>query len=341
MVGAHLNATIMKHFLLLLSFLSCTLAALAQKPAMLELSSPSSTEQSALDWFSANVDGTIISVDTLSSLSVEKTPCLWIMVDRVGLTMGAENLPDNLNTLATTVLKPYVQAGGNLLLTNHATQLAYAIGRTTYAPKLFGNGAGSENADEWGIQAVIGRMSDDSTSTAYNAAAYDNRSHAIYKGLEENNAYGHPTFALIGKGIKLDHNCMWDLNLAEYGLADNPNKVADFEDKNGALVLGTWQHVIDYCCAGIVEFLPNDDYAGTVLACGLAAYDWTQWQYSPNFTKFTTNMINYLTPSTPTGITTVAAEEADDDACYNLAGQRVSGNAKGLVIKKGKKVIIR
>ncbi len=332
----------MKKYLFIAIFaLLCATSLSAQKPAMLKLTAPSTTELTALDWFSNNIDGRIINVDTLKNLNPEQTPCLWVMVDRVGLEVGAENLPDNLNTLAKTVLKPYVQAGGNLLLTNHATQLAYAIGRTAYAPKLFGSGAGADNADEWGIQAVIGRMSDDPNSPSYNAGAYDNRSHAIYKDLEENNAYGHPTFALIGKGYKLDHNCMWDLNYAEYGLADNPDKVADFEDKNGALVLGTWQHVVDYCCAGIVEFQPNDEFAGTVLACGLAAYDWTQWQYSHNFTKFTTNMINYLSKSTTTGISQAAVVRPADNMLYNLAGQRVPRGTKGIVVSKGKKIVIR
>lgn len=330
-----------KYILTALWALLCGASLSAQKPAMLKLTAPSTTEQTALEWFTNNVDGRIISVDTLKNLSPDQTPCLWVMVDRVGLEVGAANLPDNLNTLATTVLKPYVQAGGNLLLTNHATQLAYAMGRTAYAPKIFGNGAGEDNADEWGIQAVIGRMSDDPNSASYNNAAYDNRSHAIYKGLEENNAYGHPTFALIGKGIKLDHNCMWDLNNAEYGLADNPNKVADFEDKNGAQVLGTWQHVIDYCCAGIVEFLPNEEFTGTVLACGLAAYDWTQWQYSTNFTKFTSNIIDYLSKFTPTDIRQATAERQTDSALYNLAGQRVPKGTKGIIISKGKKTVIR
>lgn len=309
------------------------MAMKAQKPAMLKLSSSSTTEQAALAWFEGNAGGQVISADTLTLKSLDNISCLWIMVDRIGLQMGAENLPDNLNNLATTVLKPFVQAGGCLLLTNQATQLSYAMGRTSYAPKIYGNGDGGQNPDEWGIQAVIGNV---------DGQTYDHRSHDIFKGLEDNDKYGHPTFALIGSGLKLNHNCMWDLNLGEYGLADNPNKVADFEDKNNAVVLGTWQHVVDYCCAGIVEFLPTDEFEGTVLACGLAAYDWTQWKYSPNFTKFTANMINYLAKkSTATGITSVKTSDVQPEVIYNLSGQRVYGKAKGIVISKGKKMVIK
>lgn len=323
--------TMKKIFFTLLSLL-CVTTLCAQKTAILKLSAPSTTEQAALSWFENNAGGKVISADTLTLHSLDNISCLWIMVDRIGLQLGAENLPDNLNTLATTVLKPYVQAGGNLLLTNQATQLAYAMGRTSYAPKIFGNGAGSQNPDEWGIQAVIGNVE---------GQTYDHRSHDIFKGLEENDKYGHPTYALIGNGLKLDHNCMWDLNLGEYALADNPNKVADFEDKNNAVVLGTWQHVVDYCCAGIVEFLPNEQFEGRVLACGLAAYDWTQWQYSTNFTKFTANMLNYLAKNGTTAISSVNASESQPDVLYNLAGQRVYGKAKGIVISKGKKMVIK
>lgn len=323
----------MRKFFLSLFLCVFAMAVNAQKTAMLKLSAPSSTEQDALAWFEDNSGGEVISADALTLQSLDNISCLWIMVDRVGLQMGAENLPDNLNTLATTVLKPFVQAGGCLLLTNQATQLAYAMGRTSYAPKLYGNGSGSQNPDEWGIQAVIGNV---------DGQTYDHRSHDIFKGLEENDKYGHPTYALIGSGLKLDHNCMWDLNLSEYGLADNPNKVADFEDKNNAVVLGTWQHVVDYCCAGIVEFLPTDEFEGTVLACGLAAYDWTQWQYSANFTKFTANMITYLSKkSTSTAISSVSVADDKPEELYNLAGQRVSGKVKGIVISKGKKKILK
>jgi len=41
----------------------------------------------------------------------------------------------------------------------------------------------------------------------------------------------------------------------------------------------------------------------------------------------------------PTGINSVKAAQANDDAVYNLAGQKVSESYKGIVIKNGKKVI--
>ena len=40
-----------------------------------------------------------------------------------------------------------------------------------------------------------------------------------------------------------------------------------------------------------------------------------------------------------TGINAIEADKTVNTPAYNVAGQRVSDNAKGLVIKNGKKVI--
>lgn len=45
--------------------------------------------------------------------------------------------------------------------------------------------------------------------------------------------------------------------------------------------------------------------------------------------------------STPTAITTPIADIVNGGAAYNVAGQRVNGNAKGLVIKNGKKYLVK
>lgn len=42
-----------------------------------------------------------------------------------------------------------------------------------------------------------------------------------------------------------------------------------------------------------------------------------------------------------TGISDIVVEKAQNDAIYNIAGQRVSGSAKGLVIKNGKKYFVK
>ena len=46
-----------------------------------------------------------------------------------------------------------------------------------------------------------------------------------------------------------------------------------------------------------------------------------------------------ITPVDAAGISTIAADKAANSAIYNLAGQKVSNDFKGLVIKNGKKMI--
>ena len=106
--------------------------------------------------------------------------------------------------------------------------------------------------------------------------------------------YGHDIFPLIGSGLKEDHNCMWDLNA--YGLAGNPNVVVAFENATNSTVLGTWQHVVDYCCAAVVDFNPTDTYTGHIVAIGPSAYEFHQPgnAYQTNMEKLTANALTYL-----------------------------------------------
>ena len=42
-----------------------------------------------------------------------------------------------------------------------------------------------------------------------------------------------------------------------------------------------------------------------------------------------------------TGISNIRAEKSNDTPAYNMAGQRINNTAKGIVIKNGKKVILK
>ena len=62
-------------------------------------------------------------------------------------------------------------------------------------------------------------------------------------------------------------------------------------------MLGTWNHVVDYCCAGIVDFAPTTTIPGRILAVGLAAYEWNlegENSKQDQLERFTSNCINYL-----------------------------------------------
>ena len=256
-------------------------------------------EKAAAEWFNttyvATGKGKFYTPSTISSLNSNEVKALWVVVDRVGLKIGFANLPSVfVNSRSIGALQTYVKNGGNLLLTTQATQLVVAVGRVldVYAPTIFGSGDGGQNPDVWGINAQIG-------CNPNLAEYYDHRSHPIYKDLEINSDLytDHVIYPLIGNGWKEDHNCKWDFN-AIAGLEDNPNKLADFENKTRSSVIGLWQHVTDYACAGVIEFLSTDEFKGTILCNGIAAYEWHQNDvanpYQSNIEKLTSNSLEYL-----------------------------------------------
>ncbi len=249
-------------------------------------------EIAAVKWFQSNYPkGDVLSPERWAELTPEVYGAVWIHIDRTDMGAGVANLPasythaDNVAAVAG-----YLASGGNILLTKHATQLITAYGRTTYAPGIYGDGAGGEGTDIWTMNAVIG---------SGQATKYDRRGHDIFKGLDKGtfNDYPHESYPMEGPGLREDHNCMWDLN--SYGFTGGANVVEAFESEATATVLATWGHVADYCCAGIVEFLPDANYTGRVIAIGLAAYEWNQNIdggniYQGNTEKLTKNSLDYL-----------------------------------------------
>ena len=256
-------------------------------------------ERAAAQWFhSTYTDGIIYTPSTISTLSTDDVSALWVATDRVGVSIGWQNMPEAFRSATTlSVLRQYLQQGGNLMLTNQATQLVVPLGRIaeTYAPNIYGSGVGSDNPDNWGVNGWIGIDL---------SPSYDRRSHQVFAGLSVDVCNGHEFFPLIGSGWKEDHNCMWDFN-GIGGLADVPSKLADFELKTHSLVLGTWQHVIDCACAGLIEFLPTTEFKGRIIANGIAAYEWSQNNktnvFQDNVKRITLNTLEYLRTA-PTGL---------------------------------------
>ena len=254
----------------------------------------SADEQSAVAWFTQNYvnagTGVIVTPATIDNLDIEEQGVCWVMCDRIGTDLGWKNLPGELASTETIdALKAFANDGGNLLLTNHATQLTVGVGRIDdfYAPRIFGNGEGGQNNDVWGSQPIIGNAE---------GQIYDHSQHPIYQGMSfTSGLYERSIYCFEGAGVKGDHNCMWDLN--SYSLAPNPNVVKAWEDLTNSTVLGTWNHVVDYCCAGIIDFAPTTTFAGRIVAVGLAAYEWNIGNANPyqgQLELFTSNCINYL-----------------------------------------------
>ena len=253
----------------------------------------SADEKDAVAWFKKNyVDkgtGVLLTPSTIDNLDIETNPMCWVMCDRIGIDKGWQNLPGNLaSNEVITALKAFAADGGNLLLTNHATQLTVGLGRIAeaYAPGIYGSGEGGQNNDVWGVHPVIGNVE---------GQIYDHTAHDIYWGMTYEPTLFAGIYGFESAGVKGDHNCMWDLNA--YGLAPNPNVVITWEELTNSTVLGTWNHVVDYCCAGIVDFAPTTTFSGRILAVGLAAYEWNigvENTYQSQLERFTSNCIGYL-----------------------------------------------
>lgn len=256
-------------------------------------------EIAAVNWFKQTYGdkGQVLTAADADKINPSDYPMLWIQIDRVGIGKGMNNLPACINSGSLLAkLTEYVKDGGNLLLTKHATQLVAGLGRieNKFDVTIFSDGNGGEGTDIWTTNAVIGSGC---------SPAYDHRGHSIFSGLEvmpKGVQYDHDSYPLEGPGMREDHNCMWDLNA--YGLPtlapDAKNVVDAFERITNSTVLATWGHVSDYCCAGIVEFNPTDEYKGRIIAIGLSAYEFNQNsginQYQKNTETLTKNSIDYL-----------------------------------------------
>ena len=272
-------------------------APVDQKVAMLVPNDyeQSADEKDAVAWFQQNYvnagKGILLTPATIDQLDIEANPMCWVMCDRVGIESGWKNLPGDLAANATIeALKSFANDGGNLFLTNHATQLTVGLGRLNegYTPTIFGSGEGGNNGDIWGVHPVIGNVE---------GQTYDHTGHTIYWGMTYEANMFAGIYCFEGPGIKGDHNCMWDMN-AIGDVVENPNKIKDFEEKTNSTVLGTWNHVVDYCCAGIVDFAPTTTFPGRILAVGLAAYEWNLGgevnSKQDQLEMFTKNCISYL-----------------------------------------------
>ena len=310
----------------------------ASKIAMLVPSdyTNSDDEKDAVAWFKKNyVDtdkGILLTPATIDDLDIEKQSACWVMCDRVGIDKGWQNLPGGLaSNEVVNALKAFTADGGNLLLTNHATQLTVGLGRIAeaYAPGIYGNGEGGQNNDVWGVHPIIGNVE---------GQIYDHSGHDIYRGMTYEPGLFAGIYCFESAGVKGDHNCMWDLNA--YGLAPNPNVVKTWEETTNSTVLGTWNHVVDYCCAGIVDFAPTTSFAGRILAVGLAAYEWNIGgtnDYQNQLEKFTANCLAYVGTSAEQKVAMLVANDytASDDEKDAVAWfqQNYVNTGKGVILK--------
>lgn len=323
-------------FIVMMGICSFTHASSSKKVAFLSSYSDLATlqangdddEAAAANWLVNTYGGTFLSTASVTSIDVlDAYDAIWVAIDRVGLQQGSANLPAEYTALFD-ILEDYSKNGGNLLLTNHATSIVAGIGRTTRQPGIFGSGAGAENADVFAMNVIIG-----SGSQPYYA---DHRTHEFFDGItfEEGISGTHcEVLPFLASGYKEDHNCMWDLNSFGYTVLEGSNTVAMYEQEADCEVLGTWQHVGDFCCAGMVDFHAQENGYGRIVCVGVAAYEWHQNvesnSYQANIEKMTENILNELTKEEDGGTATLmpVAENPNFSVLVDNNIVRVESNA--------------
>lgn len=237
-------------------------------------------EQAAYDWFVSDeynpghgLEKVVFTPDKIKSLSASDVKVLWIPINRQGDNEDVVK-PSAIYDQEET-LKKYVQEGGNLYLTNHATLLVSKIGRIDeqHKPNTVTYAAAVENSDAWGVNPRFADM--------------DYRGHVLYSGFvagSKNNLWDDNYFLNSGTS-KEDHNCLWT------GVS-----YTDFIKATNSHILGKWSQNGDTNNFGVVEFMPSGSYKGTILCNGLAAYEWDCEgnEFVNNIKKFTENSISYL-----------------------------------------------
>lgn len=238
-------------------------------------------EQAAYVWFNDEynpghgLEKVVFTPENINELCATDIKVLWIPINRQGDNedvVKPSAIYDQVETL-----KKYVQEGGNLYLTNHATLLTSAIGRIDeqYKPNTVSYGVPVENnKDAWGVNPRFADM--------------DYRGHVLYSGFvagSKNNLWDDNYFLNSGTS-KEDHNCLWT-GVSSY---------TDFIKATNSHILGKWSQNGDTNNFGVVEFMPSGDYKGTILCNGLAAYEWDCEgnEFVNNIKKFTENSISYL-----------------------------------------------
>ncbi len=180
---------------------------------------------------------------------------LWIHNDHVGLESQ-----DYYNALGgdtfREALRAYIQSGRNVFLSKQATRLVGDLGRNEF-PSY--NNAGYATRDAWRVGNQF-FTSDD---------RIDLSGHPVYNNMGTNTT-------IMAAGNHTDNNDVWN-NFAEGTTATDRSRFTDYEQSHHCRILGAWGHdVTNYSleCIGLVEYLPETNLNGTIVAMGLAAYQW-------------------------------------------------------------------
>ena len=268
-------------------------------------------ERNAYNWFHTTYpDGQVFTLKDVKDGKLlvgegeTKTPAvkvLWIYVDRFGLSLNDYDALFNYEV--HDPLKAFVKAGGNIFTAGQAARVVAGIGRTAYWPGYQSVNVQTNKPanDKWFVTTdfCTGRdlKGHAAFATCVDKAERDGVANAIF-----------PLTSNAGTYARTDNNNVWgDWNLYWKDYSGNeisdsnkvpdgcdPNRAKSLEESQNCQILGGWGHTRGLDCAGFIEFFPNGDYKGTVMAMGLAAYQWSTQNTCANMKHLTKGVLDYL-----------------------------------------------
>ncbi|MEZ4884312.1 MAG: DUF4960 domain-containing protein [Chitinophagales bacterium] len=269
-------------------------------------------EKAAANWFFSNFNADVARFISFDDIKANPTvlndiKVLWWLLDgdpvnRAYWTPPMATDPDVLGAITN-----WYKAGGNLYLYQYGCQMIFLTGRmptsTILGPAIGGGGAGSDNPDTWGLGVTPG-----------GDRSQDMSGHPIFAGVPFEDNGTQKWIKLLSPGWREDRNYMMDRIADYYGEPfDQPvQRIYDeFTSEFDVVWLGSWDWQNDYRVAGMLEFLPNDEFQGRAIYNGVggaefnmnaAGVDGSTSELSPdgnnlyqsNLNRMARNTINYL-----------------------------------------------
>ena len=267
-------------------------------------------ERNAYAWFAENYGANILTIKDvvegklLTDGQLGDVKVLWVNVARVGLELSQFDAMFSYDF--RNRLGDFVKAGGNVFLSSQSTRLVSEMGRCSWWPNDYQFGEyksgiikpenGDEYFDEWNI-------------TFNFCTGSDKKEHSVYAKME-NLAQKDGVDAIfpMQKGtLRTDNNTGWAdwyyywTNTGHNAETEAVPSGCDaarqslFEDAQTCQILGGWGHTRGLDYAGFVEFFPKDEFRGTVITMGLAAYQWCNANEDIyNIKNLTKGVLDYL-----------------------------------------------
>lgn len=219
-------------------------------------------------------DGQFIMKRDFLATDLSEIDVLWIPIGRN--VENIDQLNGFLNEEQKTKLIGFVKDGGNVFLSGFATYYVRSLGRMTedLTNVTCNNGYGHNN-DTWAVRLA------DAEPT-----------HAVWKHLGTTETQDDWKKYPLVSGQRNDRNCLWA-----------GKNWTDFQNAHNCKILGFWGNGGNPDGAGFIEFYPKDDWKGTIIVNGLAAYQWKRDDYDDdpnkeNIKKLTRGVLDYLSTST-------------------------------------------